>query len=88
MGVAGCSGMESEGSDLRSLVDGGSKWQNQVGAGEERKLMDAGTDSLSCFYSAPHPHPTPTPRFLPGPRVPKQALIQPFILFVNQIFRP
>ena len=52
MGVAGCSGMESEGSDLRSLVDGGSKWQNQVGAGEERKLMDAGTDSLSCFYSA------------------------------------
>lgn len=57
--MASYTGMESEGSDLLSLVDGGSKWQNQVGAGEDRKLMDAGTDSLSCFYSAPHPHPHP-----------------------------
>ena len=75
-GVAGCTGMESEGSNLLSLVDGGSEWQNQVGAGGEKKLMDAGTDSLSCFCPAPHPH--PDPQVPPRPQGSKPGLDSAF----------
>ena len=75
-GVAGCTGLESEGSNLLSLVDGGSEWQNQVGAGGEKKLMDAGTDSLSCFCPAPHPH--PDPQVPPRPQGSKPGLDSAF----------